>query len=64
MPLGFLELSLKASHPFFSASPLHFFHLPFHFNRVRQGLRKEDAEEKTEEISLQQLGASPLKETI
>ncbi|XP_058545597.1 solute carrier family 22 member 20 isoform X2 [Neofelis nebulosa] len=32
--------------------------------RVRQGLRKEDAEEKTEEISLQQLGASPLKETI
>ncbi|XP_040321815.1 solute carrier family 22 member 20 isoform X2 [Herpailurus yagouaroundi] len=32
--------------------------------RVRQGLRKEDAEEKTEEISLRQLGASPLKETI
>lgn len=40
------------------------FHLPFHFNRVHEGLCKKDAEEKREEISLQQLGASPLRETI
>ncbi|XP_004437653.2 PREDICTED: solute carrier family 22 member 20 [Ceratotherium simum simum] len=32
--------------------------------RVKEGLSKKDAEEKSEEISLQQLGASPLKETI
>ncbi|KAI5277916.1 Solute Carrier Family 22 Member 20 [Manis pentadactyla] len=32
--------------------------------RVKEGLSKKEAEEKSEEISLQQLGASPLKETI
>nr|XP_004656716.2 solute carrier family 22 member 20 [Jaculus jaculus] len=32
--------------------------------RVKEGFSKKDAEEKSEEISLQQLGASPLKETI
>ncbi|XP_045412008.1 solute carrier family 22 member 20 [Lemur catta] len=32
--------------------------------RVKEGRSKKDAEEKSEEISLQQLGASPLKETI
>ncbi|XP_039100616.1 solute carrier family 22 member 20-like [Hyaena hyaena] len=32
--------------------------------RVQEGLCKKDAEEKREEISLQQLGASPLRETI
>ena len=40
------------------------FPLPFHFNRVKEGLSRKDPEEKREEISLQQLGASPLKETI
>uniref|UniRef100_M3YKR3 Major facilitator superfamily (MFS) profile domain-containing protein n=1 Tax=Mustela putorius furo TaxID=9669 RepID=M3YKR3_MUSPF len=33
-------------------------------SRVKGGLSKKDEEEKREEISLQQLGASPLKETI
>ncbi|EGW15376.1 Solute carrier family 22 member 20 [Cricetulus griseus] len=32
--------------------------------RVKEGLSKRDTEHKSEEISLQQLGASPLKETI
>ncbi|XP_020020363.2 solute carrier family 22 member 20 [Castor canadensis] len=32
--------------------------------RVKEGPSRKDAEEKSEEISLQQLGASPLKETI
>ncbi|XP_037373487.1 solute carrier family 22 member 20 isoform X1 [Talpa occidentalis] len=32
--------------------------------RVKDGSSKKEAEEKSEEISLQQLGASPLKETI
>ncbi|XP_007518657.1 solute carrier family 22 member 20 [Erinaceus europaeus] len=32
--------------------------------RAREGLSTKEAEDKSEEISLQQLGASPLKETI
>lgn len=37
---------------------------PFALNRVKEDLSKKDMREKSEEISLQQLGASPLKETI
>lgn len=44
--------------------PVSLFHLLFHFHRVGGGLSKKDAEGKSEEISLQQLGASALKETI
>lgn len=40
------------------------FHLPFHFHRVKEGLPRKDEKGKKEDISLQQLGASPLIETI
>lgn len=39
-------------------------HLLFRFHRAREGRSKKGVQVKSEEISLQQLGASTLKETI